>query len=141
MMWVIFIKILRNTVQIKNVKYQIFFYDMIANMLNDKKVNPIVTELFIKGRKLKISLVFITQSYFVSPKNIRLNSLHYFIMKIPNKGELQQISFNHSSDIDFRDFMNFYKKCTAKPYSFLVIDATLALDNPLHFRKNLLERI
>ena len=62
-------------------------------------------------------------------------------MKIPNKGELQQISFNHSSGIDFRDFMNFYKKCTAKPYSFLVIDATLALDNPLRFRKNLLERI
>ena len=125
----------------KKRKISNFFYDMIANMLNDKKVNPIVTELFIKDRKLKISLVFITQSYFVSPKNIRLNSLHYFIMKIPNKGELQQISFNHSSDIDFRDFMNFYKKCTAKPYSFLVIDATLALDNPLHFRKNLLERI
>ena len=110
-------------------------------MLNEKKVNPIVTELFISGRKLKISLVFITQSYFVSPKNIRLNSLHYFITKIPNKGKLQQISFNHSSDIDFRDFMNFYKKCTAKRYSFLVIDATLALDNPLRFRKNLLERI
>ena len=125
----------------KKRKISIFFDDMIADMLNDKKVNPIVTELFIRGRKLKISLVFITQSYFVSPKNIRLNSLHYFIMKIPNKGELQQISFNHSSDIDFRDFMNFYKKCTAKPYSFLVIDATLASDNPLRFRKNLLERI
>ena len=125
----------------KKRKISIFFDDMIADMLNDKKVNPIVTELFIRRRKLKISLVFITQSYFVSPKNIRLNSLHYFIMKIPNKGELQQISFNHSSDIDFRDFMNFYKKCTAKPYSFLVIDATLALDNPLRFRKNLLERI
>ena len=125
----------------KKRKISIFFDDMIADMLNDKKVNPIVTELFIRGRKLKISLVFITQSYFVSPKNIRLNSLHYFIMKIPNKGELQQISFNHSSDIDFRDSMNFYKKCTAKPYSFLVIDATLALDNPLRFRKNLLERI
>ena len=125
----------------KKRKISIFFDDMIADMLNDKKVNPIVTELFIRGRKLKISLVFITQFYFVSPKNIRLNSLHYFIMKIPNKGELQQISFNHSSDIDFRDFMNFYKKCTAKPYSFLVIDATLALDNPLRFRKNLLERI
>ena len=125
----------------KKRKISIFFDDMIADMLNDKKVNPIVTELFIRGRKLKISLVFITQSYFVSPKNIRLNSLHYFIMKIPNKGELQQISFNHSSDIDFRDFMNFYKKCTTKPYSFLVIDATLALDNPLRFRKNLLERI
>ena len=125
----------------KKRKISVFFDDMIADMLNDKKVNPIVTELFIRGRKLKISLVFITQSYFVSPKNVRLNSLHYFIMKIPNKGELQQISFNHSSDIDFRDFMNFYKKCTAKPYSFLVIDATLALDNPLRFRKNLLERI
>ena len=120
----------------KKRKISIFFDDMIADMLNDKKVNPIVTELFIRGRKLKISLVFITQSYFVSPKNIRLNSLHYFIMKIPNKGELQQISFNHSSDIDFRDFMNFYKKHTAKPHSFLVIDATLTSDNPLE-RKNI----
>ena len=62
-------------------------------------------------------------------------------MKIPNKRELQQIAFNHLSDIDFKDFMNLYKKCTAKLYSFLVIDATLASDNPSHFRKNLLERI
>ena len=62
-------------------------------------------------------------------------------MKIPNKQKLQQITFNHSSDIDFKDFMNLYKKCTAKPYSFLVIDATLASDNPLRFRKNLSERI
>ena len=62
-------------------------------------------------------------------------------MKIPNKQELQQIAFNHSPNIDFRDFMNLYKKCTAKPYSFLVIDTTLASDNPLRFRKNLLERI
>ena len=67
--------------------------------------------------------------------------MHYFIMKIPNKRELQQISFNHSSDIDFKDFMNLYKKCSAKPYSFLVIDATLASDNPSRFRKNFLERI
>ena len=106
-----------------------------------KKLNPIVTELFIRGRKLNISLVFITQSYFAVPKNIRLNSTHYFVMKIPNKRELQQIAFNHSSDIDFQDFMNFYKKSTAKPYSFLVIDTTLPLDNSLRFRKNLLERI
>ena len=119
----------------------IVFDDMIADMLSNKKLNPIVTELFIRGRKLNISLVFITQSYFAVPKNIRLNSTHYFIMKIPNKQELQQIAFNHSSDIDFKDFMNLYKKCTAKPYSFLVIDATLASDNPLRFRKNLLERI
>ena len=71
------------------------------------------------------------------PKNIRLNSTPYFIMKIPKKQELQQIAFNHSSDINFKNFMNLYKKCTAKPYSFLVIDATLALDNPSRFRKNL----
>ena len=62
-------------------------------------------------------------------------------MKTPNKQALQQIAFNHSSDVDFKDFMNLCKKCTAKPYSFLVIDATLALGNPSRFRKNLLERI
>ena len=61
-------------------------------------------------------------------------------MKSPNKQELQQISFNHSSDINFKDFMNLYKKCTAKQYSFLVIDATLASDNPLRFRENLVQR-
>ena len=70
-----------------------------------------------------------------------MNSTHYFIMKILKKQELQQISFNHSSDIDFKDFMNLYQICTAKPYSFLVIDATLASDNPSRFRNNLLERI
>ena len=74
-------------------------------------------------------------------KNIRLNSTHYFVIKIPNKGELQQISFNYSSDIDFQDFMNFYKKCTAKPYSFLVVDSILGSDNPSPFKKNLLERM
>ena len=99
-------------------------------MFSNKKLNPIVTELFIRGIKLNISLVFVTQSSFAVQKNIRLNSTHYFI--IPNKRELQQIAFNHSSDIDFKDFMNLYKKL----YSFLVIDA-----NPLRFRKNLLERI
>ena len=67
--------------------------------------------------------------------------MHSFIVKIPNKQEFQQISFNHSADIDLKDFMNLYIKCTAKPYSFLLIDTTLASDNLLHFRKNLLERI
>ena len=110
-------------------------------MLNNKKLNPIVTELFIRGRKLNISLLFITQSYFAVPKDIRLNSTHYFIIKIPNKKELQQIAFNHSSDIDFQDYMNLYKKFTEKPYSFLVIDTTLVSDSPSRFRKNLLERI
>ena len=62
-------------------------------------------------------------------------------MKIPNKQELQQLIYNHSSDIDFKEFVNLYKKCTANPYSFLVIDTILASNNPLRFRNNLLERI
>ena len=92
--------------------------------------------VFIRGRKQNISLAFITQSYFAVPKNVILNSRQYFIMKIPNKRELQQTTFNHSSDIDFKNFMNFYKKCNPKPF-FLVIDATLASDNASCFRKNL----
>ena len=68
------------------------------------KLNPIVTELFIRGRKLNISVVFMTQSYFKVPKDITLNSTHFFIMKIPNKRELQKIALNHSLDIDFKDF-------------------------------------
>ena len=110
-------------------------------MLSNKNFNPIVTELFIRDRKLNISLVFITQSYFAMPKYIRLNSKYYFIMKIPNKWKLRQSSFNHSSDIDFKNFMNLYKRCTAKSYSFFVIDGTLASDNPSRFRKNLLDKI
>ena len=90
----------------KKRKILIVFDDMIPDMLTNKKLNPAVTELFIRGRKLNISLVFITQSYFVVPKNIRINSTHYFMMNIPNKRELQQIVFKHSSDIDFKDFVN-----------------------------------
>ena len=97
-----------------------------------KKINPIVAELFIRGRKLNVSLVFITQIYFPAPENIRLNSTHFFIMKDSNKRELQQIAFNHLSDIDFQNFMN---------QSFLAIDTTLASDNPSRSRKNFLERI
>ena len=111
---------------------------MIADMVNNKKLNPIVTELFIRGRKFNISIIFITQSYFKVPKDVRLNSIHFFIMKITNKRELQQIALNHSSDIDFEDFMKIFKKCTAEPYFFLVTDSTLPSDNPLRFRKNLL---
>ena len=77
----------------KKQKVLIVFDDMIADMLSNKKLNPIVTELFITRRKLNISLVFITQSYFAVPKYIRLKSIHYFVMKIPNKRELQQIHY------------------------------------------------
>ena len=110
------------------------------DILSNKKINPTVTELFIGARKLNISLDFITKTYFAVPKSIRLNSIHYFVMKIPNKKELQQTASNHLSDIDFQDFLNLYKKCTAKPYPFLVINTTLASDNSPHLRKNLLEK-
>ena len=85
-----------------------------------------VTKLFIRVRELNISFDFITQSYFTILKNIRLNSTHFFIMKIPNKQELQQVAFNHSPDFDFKDFINIYKKFTEKSYYFLVINTTLA---------------
>ena len=113
---------------------------MIADMLNNKTSYLIVTEVFIRDRKVNISLVFITQSYFAVPKNIRLNSIHYFIMKIQNKRGLHQIAFNHSSDIEFKNSINLYKKYTAKPYSLLVIDTTLASNNPLRLRNNFLEK-
>ena len=115
----------------KESKILIVFDDMIADMINTKKLNSIVTDLFIRGRKLNISLVFITQSYFKFPKDARPNSTHFFIMKIPKKRELQQIALNHSSDINSKDFIKIYKKCTAEANSFLVNDATLASDNLL----------
>ena len=103
--------------------------------------NPKITELFIRSRKPNISLIFVTQFCCAAPKNIRLNSMHYFIMKTPNTRELQQITFNHLSDIDFQDFMNLYKNFAAKSNSLLVIDATLASDSLLRFRKNLLGKM
>ena len=121
----------------KENKVLIVFDDMIANMINNRKLHSIVTELFIRSRKLNISLAFIMQSYFKVPKDVSLNATHFFVMKIPNKRELQQNAINHSSDINVNDFIRIYKKCTNKPYSFLVNDTTLSPDNPLRFRKNL----
>ena len=123
----------------KKRKILIVFDDMIANMINNNKLNPVVTELFIRGRKPNISIVFITQSYFKVPKDVRLNSTHFFITRIPNKAELQQIALNHLSDLDFKDFIKIYKNCTAEPYSFLVNDTTLPSDDKLRFRNNLLK--
>ena len=80
-----------------------------------------MTESFIGGRKLNISLVFITQSYFKVPKDVRLNTTHFFIAKIPNKRELREIAINHSSDISTKDFISIYKKCTVEPYSFFLM--------------------
>ena len=97
----------------KKRKVLIVFDDMITDMEANEKLNTTGTELFLRGRKLNISLVFILKSYFEVPKTIRLNATHYFIMnftiyyQIPNKRELHQIASNHSSDIDFKDFMKF----------------------------------
>ena len=123
----------------KKRKILIVFDDVIVDMSNNKKHNQVVTELFIRGRTLSISVVFITQSYFKVLKDVRLNSAHLFMMKIPNKRELQQIVLNYSSDIDYKDFIKIYKKCTVEPYCFLANDTTLPSDNPLWFIKNLLK--
>ena len=89
-------------------------------------------------KKLNILLVFISQSYYKVLKTIRLNATDYFVMKIPNKREIQQIASNHLSGIDFKDFMKFYKDYSKEPYSFVVNDMTLPTGNPLRFRDNLL---
>lgn len=100
---------------------------MIANIISNKKHNQIVTEIFIRERKLNISTVFITKSYFTVPKYVRLIYTHFFIIKIPNNLELQQIAFDHSSDIAFNDFMNIYKNCIAKLHAFLLNNSTLQI--------------
>ena len=92
----------------KSNKIIIVFDDMITDMIHNKKLNSIVTKLFIRGRKLNVSLVFITQLYFKVTKDVRLNTSHFFIAKIPNKRELQQPAINHSSDINTKDFTNIY---------------------------------
>ena len=105
----------------------IVFDDVIAAMESNEKLSPIVTELFLRRKKLNIWLVFISQSYFKVPNTIRLNATHYFVMKIPSKKELQELASSHLFDIDSKE-----------PYSFLVNDTTFSADNPLWFSKSLL---
>ena len=115
------------------------FADMIADIMKNKKFQAIIKELFIRCRKLNISLVFITQSYFSVPKDVRLNSTHYLIMKINNRKELQNIAINNSADIDYQGFMKIYRECTKEPFNFLTIDTTLSVSDSLRFRKNLFD--
>ena len=89
--------------------------DMIADIMTNKKFKAIIKELFIRCRKLNISPVFMTRSYFLVPEDVRLNSRHYLIMKISNKRELQNTAINHSGDIDYKDFMKIYRECTKEP--------------------------
>ena len=116
-------------------KILIVFDDMIADTMANKKFQSIIKELFIRCRKINISLEFITQSCFSVPKHVRLNSTHYLIRKINNKRELQNIAINHSADIDYKDFIKIYRECTQEPYNFLTIITTLTSTNTLRFRK------
>ena len=117
------------------------FDDMIADIMTNKKFQALIKELFIRCRKLNISLFFITQSYFSVSKDVRLNTTHYFIMKINGKRELENTARNHSADIDYKYFMKIYRECTKEPFDFLTIDAKLPASNPLRFRKNLFESL
>ena len=114
------------------------FHAMKTYLECNKELCPIVSELFLRGRKLNFSFFFISQFYSKVPKTTRLNATHYFAMKIPNKRQLQQIASNHSSDIYFKDLMKLYKEYTKEPNSYLVSDTALSTDKPLRFRKNLL---
>ena len=115
----------------KENKIMIVFDHMIADMTHNKKLNSIVPELFIRGRKLNIFLVFITRSYFKVPKDVRMNTTRFFIAKIPIKRELRETAIDHSSDVSIKDFNNIYRKFTVEAYSFFVNDTTLASNNPL----------
>ena len=117
-------------------KILIVFDDMIADIMANKKFQAVIKELFIRCRKLNISVVFLTHSYFSAPKEVRLNSTHYLIMAIHNKRELRNITINHSADNDYKDVLKIYKNCTKEPYSFLTIDTTLPVDDSMKFRKN-----
>ena len=122
--------------QSRKRKILIVFDDMIADIMTNKKLQAIIKQLFIRCRKINISPVFITQSYFAVPKDVRLNSTHYLIMKINNKKEVQNISINHSADINYKGFIKICRECTKEPFNFLTIDTTLPVSDPLRFKKN-----
>ena len=103
-------------------KVLIIFDDMIADIMRSKKFKAIVKELFIRCRKLNISIVFITQSYFRTPKDVRLNSTHYILMKMGNKKELKSMAGENSGHLDFKDFLKIYSYCMKDPYSFMMVD-------------------
>ena len=121
----------------RKIKILIVFDYMITYIMSNKRFQAIIKELFVRCRKLNISVVFITQSYLFFPKDVTLNSTHYLIMKINNRKELQNIATNHLADIDYKDFMKIYREYARKPYSILTTDTTLPSRDPLRFGTNL----
>ena len=106
----------------RDKKVLIIFDDMIADIMRSEKFKAIVKELFIRCRKLNISILFITQSYFRTPRDARLNSTHYILMEIGNKKELKSIAAENSGHLDFKEFLKVYNYCTREPYSFMMVD-------------------
>ena len=106
----------------RDKKVLIIFDDMIADIMRSEKFKAIVKELFIRCRKLNTSIVFITQSCFRTPKNTRLNSTHYILMKMGNKKQLKRIAEENSGHLDFKDFLKIYNYCTKDPYSFMMVN-------------------
>ena len=123
----------------RDKKVLIVFDDMIADIMRSEKFKAIVKELFIRCRKLNVSIVFITQSYFRTPKDARLNSTHYILMKIGSKKELKSIAEEKSGYLDYSDFLKMYNYCTKEPYSFMMIDTRPTAT--ITFRKNFDEPI
>ena len=120
-------------------KVQIVFEDMIAHIEYNKKFKRIIKELFYRTRKINVSIVFITQSYFRALKDARLNSTHYILMKIGNKKELKRIAEEKSGHLDYKDFLKIYNCCARKPYSFMTIDTRPTAS--VTFKKNFNEPI
>ena len=118
----------------RDKKVLIVFYDMIADTEYNKHFKRIIKELFYRARKINVSIIFITQSYFRALKDARLNSAHYILMKLGNKKELKSIAEEKSGNLDYKDFLKIYNYCTREPYSFMTIDARPTATIP--FRKN-----
>ena len=123
----------------RDKKVLITFDDMIVDIMRSEKFTAIVKELFIRCKKLNISIVFITQSYFRTPKDARLNSTHYILMKISNKKELKSIAEENSGHLDFKDFLKIYNYCTKEPHSFMLVDTRPTAR--VTFKKNFNESI
>ena len=113
---------IKNYYKNRDKKVLIVFDDMISDIEYNKDFKKIIKELFYRGRKINISIVFITQSYFRALKDIRLNSTHYILKKISNKKELKKIAEEESDHLNYKDFLKVYNYSTKEPYSFMLID-------------------
>ena len=116
-------------------KKVLIIFDMIADIEYNTDFKKIIKKVFFMGRKINVSIVFITQSYFRALKDARLNSTHYILVKISNKKELRKIAEEKSGHLGYKDFLKIYNYCTREPYSFMMIDARPTATIP--FKKNL----